>query len=52
MVYRWETKKEKILKGLAISPEKKLEGMRLLNELTDKVLSFSQKRLRRRLRAL
>jgi hypothetical protein len=50
MIFKWETKNEKILRGWKISAEKKLEGIRLFNELTDKVLSKKQKRLRRHLR--
>ena len=50
MKFGWETKKEKVLKALKISPEKKLEGIRLMNELADKVLSRSQKSIRRKMR--
>jgi len=50
MKFGWETKKEKISKALKISSEKKLEGIRLLNELADKVLTRRQKLMRRKLR--
>lgn len=50
MRFGWETKKEKVEKGLAISPYKKLEGMRLMNELADKVLTRHQKIIRQKLR--
>ena len=50
MKSRWETKREKILRGLTISPQKKLEGMRLMNELSDKVLTRHQKIARQKLR--
>lgn len=43
MIFRWETKKEKILRGVKISMRNKLEAMRLMNELRDTVLSNSQK---------
>jgi len=51
MIYKWPTDKENILKGAGISIEKKLEGVRLLNELTDKILTKRQKKLRLRLRS-
>ena len=50
MIFRWETEKEKILKGLKIPAERKLEGIRLMNELADKALTSKQKGLRRRFR--
>ena len=46
----WQTKKEKALKSLKMSAEKKLEGIRLMNELADKVLTDSRKLARRKLR--
>lgn len=49
MNFGWETKKEKILKGLKISAKSKLEGMRMMNELADKVLTGRQKIQRRKL---
>lgn len=48
MMFDWESKNEKILKGARISPAKKLEGIRLMNELADKVLSTRQKLLRQK----
>lgn len=50
MIFRWQTKKERILRGIHMSPEKKLEGLRLLNELADKILSGVQKAIRQKLR--
>jgi hypothetical protein len=50
MIFKWETKQERTLKGIRISAEKKLEGIRLMNELTDKVLSRRQKAIRQKLR--
>jgi hypothetical protein len=50
MTFRWETRKERILRGMKISAAKKLEGIRLMNELADKVLSKQQKLLRRKLK--
>ncbi|MFA6321390.1 MAG: hypothetical protein WCY36_05995 [Candidatus Omnitrophota bacterium] len=50
MKFGWEAEKDRIVAGLKISAEKKLEGIRLMNELADKVLSAKQKGLRRKLR--
>ena len=50
MRFGWETRKENILRGVKILPEKKLEGFRLLNELADKALTKRQKAMRRKLR--
>jgi hypothetical protein len=50
MKFGWKTQKEKISRGAKISAAKKLEGIRLMNELADKVLSVRQKLLRRKLR--
>jgi len=46
----WVTQKESIAKGARIFPRKKLEGIRLMNELADKVLTPRQKIIRRKLR--
>jgi len=50
MRFKWESKKERLLRGFKIPPEKKLEGFRLMNELTDRILTKSQKIMRRKLR--
>lgn len=50
MMFRWETEKEKILRGAKISAERKLEGIRLINELADRVLTRYQKIMRQKLR--
>ena len=50
MKFGWETKKDRILIGIRMSADKKLEGIRLMNELADKVLSDHEKILRRKLR--
>lgn len=52
MIYKWETKKERILRGLRISAKKKLEGFRLMNELIDKALGRRQRILRQKLREI
>jgi len=50
MIFKWETETERILKGRRISPRSKLEGIRLMNELADRVLTKRQKTLRWKLR--
>ncbi len=49
-MFGWVTPKESILKGARISLQKKLEGIRLMNELADKILTNRQKMTRRKLR--
>lgn len=50
MITKWETDRERVLRGSRISPKKKLEGIRLFNELADRVLSGRQKLIRQKLR--
>jgi hypothetical protein len=50
MMFGWQTKKEKILRGARIFPEQKLEAIRLMNELADRVLTKQQKLKRQKLR--
>ncbi len=49
-MFEWESRKERVLRGVKISGEKKLEGIRLMNELADKVLTKRQKLMRQKLR--
>jgi len=49
-MFGWDTKREKILKGVRISAKNKLEGIRLMNELADKVLTNEQKAMRQKLK--
>ena len=48
--FEWKSREEKFLKGFEVSPLKKLEGLELMNELADKVLTKEQKLIRRKLR--
>lgn len=48
--FGWETKEEKILRGMKISPVKKMEGLRLFNEMMDAASTKQQKILRKKLR--
>lgn len=50
MIYKWESEEKRILWGMSISPQKKLEALRLMNELADKVLTDKQKKIRQKLR--
>jgi hypothetical protein len=50
MMFGWEQEKEKALRWARISLEKKLEGLRLMNELADRVLTKEQKAVRHKLR--
>jgi len=50
MICRWPTKRERVLRNSEISALKKLEGLRLMNELADKVLTKSQQKLRRKIK--
>jgi hypothetical protein len=49
-MFGWESERAKIIRGAKISLEKKLEAFRLMNELSDRVLTLRQKLARRRLR--
>lgn len=50
MIYRWPTKRERALRNAEISALKKLEGLRLMNELADKVLTKNRQMTRRKLK--
>ena len=50
MRFGWQTKKDRLLRGVKMSAKSKLEGIRLMNELADMVLSKRQKLARRKLR--
>lgn len=49
-MFEWTTEKENISRRAKMSLQKKLEGIRLMNELTDRVLTDRQKTIRRKLR--
>ena len=50
MKFGWQSERERILKGLKISAAKKLEGLKLMNELADGVLTKREKIVRRKLK--
>jgi hypothetical protein len=51
-MFGWETEKEKILRRSKIPAEKKLEGIRLMNEFVDQLLTDRQKKIRRKLKEM
>jgi hypothetical protein len=50
MTSAWETLKERVARGAKISPLKKLEALRAMNEFSDAALTKSQKTARRKLK--
>ena len=52
MIFKWETKEERILRFLKIPPEKKLEWLRKMQEFTKKTSSRRLLLIRKRLREL
>jgi hypothetical protein len=50
MIFKWETEREKILRGAKMSPAMKLKGIRLMNEMADRALTQRQKAVREKLR--
>jgi|GEM_PF-1573919 len=52
MITRWETQKERVLRHSRISPTKKLESIRVMNETADEILTPRQKAARRKLKDL
>lgn len=50
MIFRWETKEERLLRFMKIPPAKKLEWLRQMNEFILKCSSKQDRLLRRKLR--
>lgn len=50
MIFKWESEEERLLKFMKISPKKKLEWIRQMNEFIDKFSSKRTKIIRRKLR--
>ncbi|MBD3379149.1 MAG: hypothetical protein GF408_01655 [Candidatus Omnitrophica bacterium] len=50
MIFDWESRKEQIKRRAGISPLKKLESLRAMNEMSDIVLTPRQKKMRRKIR--
>jgi len=50
MKFGWQAEKDLVLMRAKVSPMKKLEAIRLMNEFTDTVLTKRQKILRRKIR--
>jgi len=52
MKFRWETEKERLLRGMRISPERKLEWLLEMNEWLARTSPARRKFFRRHLRRL
>ncbi|MFH1775952.1 MAG: hypothetical protein ABH952_00085 [Candidatus Omnitrophota bacterium] len=52
MIFKWETKKERLLKFIKISPKKKLEWLRQMNEFIAESSSKRNKLIRWKLRKI
>ena len=50
MIGKWETPEERLLRGMKISPQQKLEWLRELNEFNEKYLPKESQLIRRKLR--
>ena len=52
MTFKWETEEERLLRFLKISPKKKLQWLRQMNEFIVKASSKRSKLIRRKLREM
>lgn len=52
MIFKWETKRERLLKFIKISPRKKLEWLHQMNEFIAKSSSKDDKIIRWKLRKI
>lgn len=52
MTTKWEINKEQVLRGMKISPTKKMEWLRQANEFFTKASSKKTQKIRRELREL
>lgn len=50
MIFKWESQRERLLRFMKISPKKKLEWLREINEFTAKYSSKRSNLIRRKLR--
>jgi len=50
MIYKWESQKERLLRFMKISPKKKLEWLRQMNEFIIKYSPDRQKLIKQKLR--
>ena len=49
-MFQWESEEERLLKFMKISPKKKLEWLRQINEFSEKYTPPKFRKLRRKLR--
>jgi hypothetical protein len=52
MIYKWETDKERLLRFMKISPLKKMEWLREINEFVLKSSTKRSKAIRRKMREM
>lgn len=52
MIFKWETKRERLLRFMSVPPKQKLELLRQMNEFIAKFSSARQMRIRQKLRSL
>lgn len=52
MIFRWEKRKEKLSRYMSISPKKKLEWLRQMNEFIAKCTMKRDRAIRRKLREI
>lgn len=50
MIFKWESQEERLLKSMNISPKRKMEWLRQMNELSRKVSTKKRMDIRRQLR--
>ena len=50
MIGKWETQEKRLLRGMKISPQQKLEWLRELNEFNEKYMPEKSKLIRQKLR--
>ena len=51
MIFEWESESERLIKAMKISPKKKLEWLRQMNEFSEKYTPSKTKKIRRKLKA-
>ncbi len=50
MIFKWESEEERLLRFMKVSPKKKLEWLRQMNEFIEKASSKKDLLLRRKMR--
>lgn len=52
MIFEWESEEERLLRFMRISPKKKLEWLRQMNEFSAKYTPAKYKKIRQQLRQM